>query len=182
MHTLLNRVFLVTLSLLSGSELALPSATAEEGGATLPVFAATATEDLIAKEGQRVLVYGETARCGKSQSGMNFVNFKDGIFSLVTFKSDLGPFQNGEPADVYDQKRLAVTGVISIYKDKPQIKLTSPDQVRVLAADEAWPEAPAPEKKEAPATAKPAADRTEPAKTTEEPKKKPAVDPKLYFK
>ena len=91
-------------------------------------------------------------------------------------------FPNGEPADLYDGKRIAVTGVMSIYRGKPQFKLTSPEQVRVLEADEEFPpkqeemkEAPEPE-------AKPEAiPETEP-KPEEESKRKPPVDPSEYFK
>jgi len=182
MDTLLNRIFLAVLSPFVGLILAWSPILAQEEAGSAPVVAATDTAELKAKDGQKVIVYGETARTGKSQSGMNFVNFSGAEFSLVTFKSDLGPFKDGEPADVYDGKRLVVTGVISIYKDKPQIKLTSPDQVRVLAGDEAWPAATSPKaarEKAVPAAAKPVA---EPAKGAEEPKKKPPVDPKLYFK
>ena len=142
----------------------------------------TETEELKAKDGQRVTVYGETSGAGKSSSGTNFVNFKEGEFYLVTFKTDLNLFPNGEPADLYDGKRIAVTGVMSIYRGKPQFKLTSPEQVRVLEADEEFPpkqeemeEAPEPE-------AKPeATPETEP-KPEEEAKRKPPVDPSEYFK
>ena len=151
-------------------------------GSSVIYIAATETEELKAKDGQRVTVYGETSGAGKSSSGTNFVNFKEGEFYLVTFKTDLNLFPNGEPADLYDGKRIAVTGVMSIYRGKPQFKLTSPEQVRVLEADEEFPpkqeemeEAPEPE-------AKPeATPETEP-KPGEEPKRKPPVDPSEYFK
>ncbi len=143
---------------------------------------ASKTAELKAKEGQVVTVYGKTTGSGKSGSGMNFVNFSDAEFYLVTFRSDLTQFPDGEPADVFDEKRIAVEGVVSIYKDKPQIKLTDPKMVTVLEADQEFPpkkmktvektEPKEPEqKKEAPQKTKP-----------EEPKKKPPVDPKKYFK
>lgn len=145
-------------------------------------IAATETEELKAKDGQRVTVYGETSGAGKSSSGTNFVNFKEGEFYLVTFKTDLNLFPKGEPADLYDGKRIAVTGVMSIYRGKPQFKLTSPEQVRVLEADEEFPpkqeemkEAPEPE-------AKPEATPETESKPEEESKRKPPVDPSEYFK
>jgi hypothetical protein len=113
--------------------------TAETPAVDLPIFEAAATGDLKAKEGQKVTIYGATIDSGKSQSGTNFVNFKDAEFYLIAFKSDLEPFKEGEPADLFDGKRIVVTGVISIYKDKPQIKLTSPDQVRLLEDGEIFP-------------------------------------------
>ncbi len=146
-----------------------------------PIFPATDIEALTAKDGQKVIVYGETDGSGKSGGGTNFVNFKDSSFYLITFKSDLKAFGDAEPADAYDGKRVAVTGVVSIYQGKTQIKLTDPEQVRILAEDEPWPKSP-------PAVAAP---RTEPtAKPTapapaageESPKKKPPVDAGKYFK
>ena len=160
--------------------LGLPNALAEDPApGQFPILAATDTDGLKAKDGQKIIVWGKTTGSGRSQSGTNFVNFEDAEFYLITFKSDLAPFKDAEPADAYDGKRLVVTGVVSIYKDKPQFKLTNPEQVKVLGDDEAWPTAPAAEEKaEAPAeTAKPEA-----AAKTEEPRKKPPVDPKLYFK
>jgi hypothetical protein len=114
---------------------------------------------------------------------MNFVNFDGAEFYLVTFKSDLTEFLQGEPADLYDGKRLAVTGVISIYKEKPQIKLTDPKMVQILEADTEFPpkaDAEPAKKKPAPEAKKTETPETKP--TPEEPKKKPPVDPKKYFK
>jgi hypothetical protein len=146
-------------------------------------LAATETEALLAKEGQKVVVHGETKGSGKSASGTNFVNFKDAVFFLVTFKSDLGQFPDGEPADAYEGKRIAVEGAVSIYQGKPQIKLTDPKQLTVLAPDAVFP--PPAETKETPAApAKPAMEKPAPgeAPATEAPKRKPPVDPSKYFK
>ena len=162
--------------------LGLPKAEAEETTpGQFPILAATDTDGLKAKDGQKIIVWGKTTGSGKSQSGTNFVNFEDAEFYLITFKSDLAPFKEAEPADAYDDKRLVVTGVVSIYKDKPQFKLTDPEQVKILADDEAWPTAPAAEEK-AEAPAETATPKPEATAKTEEPRKKPPVDPKLYFK
>lgn len=147
-------------------------------------LAATETDALMAKEGQKVVVHGRTKGSGKSGSGTNFVNFDGAEFFLVTFKSDLNRFPEGEPSEVYEGKRLAVEGTISIYQGKPQIKLTDPRQVTLLEDDAVFP--PPSENKEAPAaSAKPmpaekAAPAGEPAPET--PKRKPPVDPSEYFK
>ena len=130
MHTLFHRIFAPLLAI---------AAAAPAQDEALPIFSASATDDLKAKEGQKVIVFGESAKSGKSQSGINFVNFKNAEFTLVTFKDELKHFKSGEPADVYDGKRLAVTGVISVYNKKPQIKLSDPAQVRVLSEGEPWP-------------------------------------------
>lgn len=147
-------------------------------------LAANETEALVAKEGQKVVVHGRTKGSGKSGSGTNFVNFDGAEFFLVTFKSDLTRFPDGEPADVYEGKRLAVEGAVSIYQGKPQIKLTDPKQVALLEDDAVFP--PPSENKEAPAaSAKPMPEeKTDPAgePAPEAPKRKPPVDPSEYFK
>ncbi len=161
-----------------------PALRAENSGPSeFPILAATDTEALMAKDGQKVIVWGETAKSGKSNSGTNFVNFKDADFYLVTFRSDLKPFGDAEPADAYDGKRLVVTGVVSVYQDKPQFKLTDPEQVEILGEDEPWPK---PMVKAEPETAtaekSPAKATAEKPATEEEPKKKPPVDASKYFK
>ncbi|NLT71583.1 MAG: hypothetical protein GXX91_12945 [Verrucomicrobiaceae bacterium] len=161
-----------------------PAAGAEEEPNLRPkiYLEATRTADLVAKEGQKIVVYGETAGSAKSASGTNFVNFKGSEFSLVTFKSDLGLFPEEEPYLAYDAKRIAVEGVITLYRDKPQIKLTDPNQITVLAPDAVFP--PPVTKKEKPAAA-PAKNKTNPSAAAPDPepaKPKPPVDPSEYFK
>ncbi len=147
-------------------------------------LSASNTKDLIAKEGQIVVVHGETERSARIASGMNFVNFAGSEFVLVTFKSDLDQFPDGEPHELYNDKRVAVEGPISIYKDKPQIKLVSPRQVTILEPDAAFPPM-TPEKMEKPevvvetTTAK----KKPEEKTEPEPeKRKPPVDASEFFK
>lgn len=144
---------------------------------------ANQTAALIAKEGQKVVVYGETGGSAKSASGTNFVNFKESEFCLVTFKSDLGPFPKEEPYLAYDNKRLAVAGVITLYQSKPQIKLTDPKQVTILAPDAVFPPPVRKEKKRDVPTVS-SKDKTKPpAGPAPEPAKpKPPVDASEYFK
>ncbi len=146
-------------------------------------LAAGDTEALLAKEGQKVIVHGEATGSKKSASGTNFVNFKGASFFLVTFKSDLSQFPDGEPTDLYEGKRIAVEGAVSIYQGKPQIKLTDPKQVTILAADAVFPP-PAGAKPESAAPAKVMTEKPEPetAPAPETPKRKPPVDPAEYFK
>jgi hypothetical protein len=151
---------------------------------SLPILRAGDTEDLLKKDGQKVTVIGKCDRTEKSSGGTNFVNFENSEFSLVTFKSDLGPFTAGEPADIYEGKHLSVSGVIEIYKDAPQIKLLDPKQVRI--SDQAF-QVPDPEMKPASPTdgdsETSAADEPDTDKPAdEEEKPKPPVDPRKYFK
>lgn len=144
---------------------------------------ADATDDLIAKEGQIIVVHGETERSAKVASGTNFVNFKGADFFLVTFKSDLDQFPDGEPHALYDGKRVAVEGPISIYKDKPQIKLTSPAQITILEPNAEFPpKADKMEKPEAATEAKPTEKKPEKKSEPEPGKRKPPVDASEFFK
>lgn len=172
-----------------------PAVAQETADGALPMLAASDTEALKKKDGQKVTVIGKCDRTGKSRGGTNFVNFEGAEFALVTFKSDLDPFTEGEPADLYEGKYLSVTGVIGIYKDAPQIKLTDPKQVKT--SDQAF-EIPKKEKMKTDAAATGSADSdskkaagdggadpetgTGTTGTDEKEKPKPPVDPRKYFK
>ncbi len=111
------------------------TALADEKGAS-PVFKASDTKSIIAKGGQKITVRGAVSTVRKSKGGTNFINFENSEFYLITFSSDLSAFADGEPADLYQGKYLAVTGVVSIYKNKPQMKLLRPDMVKLISEDE----------------------------------------------
>jgi hypothetical protein len=144
---------------------------------------ASESEAISAKEGQAVIVYGVATGSGKSASGTNFVRFGESEFYLVTFKSDLDPFTEGEPYEIYEGKRLAIQGIISLYQNKPQIKLTSPEQVTILADDAVYPPVAVPPAKASTVT-KSSEEPTSPSAETTTPveKPKPPVDPSEYFR
>ena len=159
----------------------------DEAASALPILRAGDTEALLKKDGQKVTVIGKCDRSGKSRGGTNFVNFENSEFTLVTFKSDLSPFTEGEPADIYEGKHLSVTGVIGVYKDAPQIKLLDPKQVKT--SDEAF-KVPDPKAEPAPApdTADGDKEKAKDGKAgdgkdgADKEKPKPPVDPRKYFK
>ena len=99
-----------------------------------PRIVASATKVLQNKEGQRITVTGKVSETGISSSGIHFVNFEASKFTLVTFAQDVPLFDEGGPAGLYAGKTIEVTGVIGLYKGQPQIKLTSPAMVKVIAA------------------------------------------------
>lgn len=99
-----------------------------------PRIAASATKVLQTKEGQRITVTGNVSDTGISSSGLHFVNFESSKFTLVTFAQDVPLFGEGGPAGLYAGKSIEVTGVIELYKGQPQIKLTSPAMIKVIAA------------------------------------------------
>lgn len=152
-----------------------------EEEAAPPVFEVSDTAAITAKDGQKITVRGTVSAVRKSRGGTNFINFADSEFYLVTFKSDLQAFEKGEPADLFSGKHLAVTGVVSIYQGKPQMKLNRPDMVRIVDPDA--PELVKPE----PSTAKAGEKKetvpiTAKKETAATKKKRPPVDPKKYFK
>ena len=160
----------------------LPGAVAADEKDTI-YLAATEAKEIAGREGEKVTIHGITKDSAKSASGTNYVNFDGSGFHLVTFPSDLDQFKEGEPHEIYNDRRIAVDGIISIYKGKPQIKLTSANQVRFLGEDEVFP--PLKAKPEQPAQPEPEEIKEAPATpqkpTKEEPRPKPPVDWKLYF-
>ncbi|HMQ68082.1 MAG TPA: GW dipeptide domain-containing protein [Ignavibacteria bacterium] len=63
-------------------------------------------------------------------SYLNFENkFPKSIFSCVIFSSKAEAF--GDPSK-YKGKDVEVTGMITTYKNKPQVILNSPDQIKIL--------------------------------------------------
>ncbi|NOY00014.1 MAG: hypothetical protein GXP30_09820 [Verrucomicrobia bacterium] len=155
------------------------TAIADDKGAS-PVFKASDTKSITAKNGQKITVRGTVSTVRKSKGGANFINFANSEFYLITFSSDLSAFADGEPADLYQGKHLAVTGVVSIHKDKPQMKLLRPDMVKLISEDEPLS---TPSITETHELSKQKA-VTPPAKLPTSKKKstKTPVDPKKYFK
>jgi endonuclease/exonuclease/phosphatase family metal-dependent hydrolase len=65
---------------------------------------------------------------------VTFVNFDDqrpARFTAVIFKKDLGNFPI-PPKEMYAGKIVQVSGTISVFKDQPQIVVTTPAQIKVL--------------------------------------------------
>ena len=147
----------------------------------LPVLKVSNTQAIIAKDGQKITVRGSVSTVRKSKGGTNVINFEDSEFYLVTFKSDLQTFDGGEPADLYRGKHLAVTGVVSIYKDKPQMKLAHPDMVKIIDPNEPLATPVKSSTNSTKANKTKASERKTVTKTLKK-KKKPPVDPKKYFK
>ncbi|MEX2580079.1 MAG: hypothetical protein WD342_13555 [Verrucomicrobiales bacterium] len=146
--------------------------------------ASTDTERILSEEGRKVVVHGETGGSTKSSSGTNFVGFDEAEFQLVTFKSDLDQFEEGEPHEIYDGKRVAVEGTVSVYRDRPQIKLTSPAQVTLLERDEPFPPKPVvkDDREPKPDEEEAATEKSDEKSEPEPEKRKPPVDPSEFFK
>jgi hypothetical protein len=103
----------------------------EEAGKPQRVKAnnAVALRDLV---GKKATVYGKIESTGKSSSGHQFLNFYGKQVSIFCPKTDLPKFKDGAPADLFNNKDIEVTGTLTRYKNKLQIKLTDPAQIKRL--------------------------------------------------
>ena len=66
------------------------------------------------------------------KSDTRFFNFdkKGEKFDCVIFKSAVKNFEKiGEPLDFYKQKKVQVTGVLTMPKDRPSMVVTKPEQI-----------------------------------------------------
>ena len=56
-------------------------------------------------------------------------NYPDNPLTIVVFARDLGKFTSG--LEISDHKNICVTGTIQEYKGKPEIIITSPQEITV---------------------------------------------------
>ena len=83
--------------------------------------------------GQEVTVYGPIASTGASSgSGHNFLNFANSELTAVCFAPDVANFKAGKPADVYRGKDVELTGKVEVFRGKLQIKLSQPQQIKIV--------------------------------------------------
>lgn len=137
--------------------LVLPSQADEVTKEVIPVTEAAKIEAQLDK---KATIRGKVTRTGRSKAGLQFLNFSNGQFVVVCFPDGVASFEKGEPADLFKDKTVEVTGKIEKYRNSFQIKLASPEQIKIIALEAetaASPEkeAPAekqPKKKEAPAS------------------------------
>jgi hypothetical protein len=94
------------------------------------------TETLMQKAGQIVTVEGVIVATGYSQkSDTRFFNFdkKRQKFSFVMFSSAAEKFKDlGEPREYFLDKKVQVTGVLTLYKGKPSMAVSKPDQIVIV--------------------------------------------------
>ncbi len=94
--------------------------------------------------GRSVTVCGRvTGTAVSDSSGHHFLNFDNREFSVICFAADLGNFTAGKPAESYKAREIEITGVLERYRDKLQIRLRDPAQIKIVSATDAKPAAPA---------------------------------------
>jgi len=80
--------------------------------------------------GQRVVVYGRVESTGKSSGGHQFLNFSGRQLSAFCPPEAAAKFTSGGPAELYRNKDVEVTGELSLYNGKLQIKLQEPGDIK----------------------------------------------------
>jgi hypothetical protein len=91
--------------------------------------------------GRQVTVFGRvTATNVSDRSGHHFLNFENPELSVICFASDLGGFTPGKPAERYRGQNIEITGVLERYRDKLQIRLRDPSQIKIVEMAPANPD------------------------------------------
>jgi len=84
-----------------------------------------------AHAGQTVTVEGEVSNVHRIASGLVFIDmggrFPDNVFTAVILAADSGKFPDVE---ALNGKNVDVTGLIRLYKGKPEILLKDPAQLK----------------------------------------------------
>ncbi|MCP4194379.1 MAG: hypothetical protein GY768_27540 [Planctomycetaceae bacterium] len=83
--------------------------------------------------GRTAIVAGRVLRVGHAKR-VHFLNFsrqRRDVFSVVVFEDALSKFQPNLAA-LYENKIIRVRGRVSLYRNVPQMVVSSPDQIRLL--------------------------------------------------
>ncbi len=83
---------------------------------------------------KQVTVRGRVASTGQSRSGHQFLNFASSELTAVCYPEHVANFHDGKPAKIYRGKNVELTGKLELYKNKLQIRLRDPAQIRIVTA------------------------------------------------
>lgn len=140
----LNRILLMAVlaaASLRAEEGAPEASPAAPAAAEIPVLSADDTEALEARTGSDVMVEGTIRSIGTSaDGGTTFLGFGDRRSGLVAvvFREAYEKFPEG--FEQFRQQQVRVRGSLEKYRDRQlQIKITTPDQLQVLAAEPSEP-------------------------------------------
>ena len=82
--------------------------------------------------GKPITALGKVATTNTSRSGNHFLNMEGRVLTVICFPQDVKKFTAGKPAELYKGKSVEVTGVLSEYKGKIQLKLTAPEHIKLV--------------------------------------------------
>jgi len=100
-----------------------------------PRIAVNNAAELKKSIGKTATVYGKVSTASISRSGHHFLNFYSSELVVVCFKEHAGKFEKGGPAKQFKGQEIEVTGKVELYRNRPQIKLTSPGQIKLARSD-----------------------------------------------
>ena len=149
----------------------LMAAAADEAATKSEPIPVTEPARIEAQLGKKATIRGKVTRTGQSKGGLQFINFANAQFVVVCFPDAVAKFAKGEPVGIFKDTTVEITGDIVQYRDKFQIKLESPDQIKVVKAEPA-----ATEPAESKAPKKPAKPKAKEGNADKKP-----VDPKKFF-
>lgn len=100
-----------------------------------PRVAANHAAQLKKMIGKTATVHGKVSGTSVSKSGIHFLNLVSSDLVVVCFRENASQFPAGGPAKLFKGKEVEVTGSIALYKNKPQIKITSPKQIQLARSN-----------------------------------------------
>jgi DNA/RNA endonuclease YhcR with UshA esterase domain len=106
-----------------------------EDKAAKPVTPAEAAK-LVDKKCTVVMEIASTGKAGKLLFLNSEKNYRDKKnFTLVIEKNNLAKFKKAkidDPAAHFKGKKVQVTGTVTLYQEKPQIKIEDPAQIKIV--------------------------------------------------
>lgn len=84
-----------------------------------------------------------------AKSGHMFLNFDQSNFVVFCFNASVAKFPDDKKPAALIGKKIKVTGKLTLYKEKPQMAIRTPEQIEILPAEA--PANPTPEPAEKPA-------------------------------
>jgi len=100
---------------------------------------AITAEEALNKIGEKIVAQFEVKSTGSSRATQylnSLADYKDrNNLTVVIFRSDLGKFKKAEiddPIEHYKGKTIQVTGTVSVFNRQVQIKVSDPEQIKVI--------------------------------------------------
>ncbi len=104
-----------------------------------PSISASNLASLRENVGKQVTVVGLVERTGQSRSGHQFLNFANSELTVVCYPEHVANFRDGKPAEVYRHQDVEIVGKVELYQGKVQLRLRSPDQIRIASPAQSVP-------------------------------------------
>ncbi|QDU97075.1 OB-fold nucleic acid binding domain-containing protein [Lignipirellula cremea] len=113
-----------------------PGQAAAPGPAVASAVPANNVVELRKLVGREATVAGRIASTGSSSSGHQFLNFEGGVLSAFCPQPIVAKFSDGKPADLFKGEQVEITGPLSLFKGKLQIKIDSPQAIVLVKLED----------------------------------------------